>query len=79
MPEAWQPSISVVIPSFNCAKTLPEAINSVRAEQWSDLEIIVVDDSSIDDTGRVLEELAGPDLRHPPRERGAGRGEEYRN
>ena len=63
MPQAWQPSVSVVIPTFNSAATLPDAIASVRSQRWSDLEIIVVDDGSTDDTGRVLEELAGPDLR----------------
>lgn len=63
MPQAWQPSVSVVIPTFNCAATLPDAIASVRSQRSSDLEIIVVDDGSIDDTGRVLDELAGPDLR----------------
>ncbi len=63
MLQACQPSVSVVIPTLNCAATLPDAIASVRSQRWPDLEIIVVDDGSIDDTGRVLEELAGPELR----------------
>jgi len=50
--------VSVVIPTYNLAQFLPEAVESVRAQGWPDFEIIVVDDGSTDDTGRVLERLA---------------------
>jgi len=42
---------------------LPDAIGSVRAQSWPYLEIIVVDDGSIDNTEFVLNQLAGSDLR----------------
>jgi glycosyltransferase involved in cell wall biosynthesis len=50
--------VSVVIPTYNLARFLPEAVASVRAQVWPDLEIIVVDDGSTDDTPEVLERLA---------------------
>lgn len=50
--------MSVVVPAYNLAHFLPGALESVRAQEWPDLEIIVVDDGSSDDTPRVLESLS---------------------
>lgn len=44
---------SVVVPSYNYAHTLPQTINSVLAFQRSDIEIIVIDDASTDETPEV--------------------------
>jgi len=52
------PTVSVVIPTYNQGSLLPEAIASVRAQKWPDVEIIVVDDGSTDDTKQVLDQLA---------------------
>jgi hypothetical protein len=46
--------ITVVIPTYNYARYLPEAIDSALAQTHAPLEIIVVDDGSTDDTPRVL-------------------------
>jgi len=46
--------ISVIIPTYNCAQYLSEAINSVLAQDYPRLEIIVVDDGSTDDTAAVV-------------------------
>ena len=48
------PKISVIIPSFNCARYLPEAIESVLAQTCRDHEIIVVNDGSTDNTDQVV-------------------------
>lgn len=46
-------SISVVIPAFNRAATIGEALSSVRAQTRQPLETIVVDDASTDGTAEV--------------------------
>ncbi len=46
--------ISVVVPAYNCASWLPEAIDSLLAQTHRDREIVVVDDGSTDDTPAVL-------------------------
>jgi glycosyltransferase involved in cell wall biosynthesis len=60
------PKVSVVIPTYNRAGTVPRAIESVLAQTITDLEVIVVDDGSSDDTGKVLGELFGKRIRYFP-------------
>lgn len=52
-----KPLISVIIPTYNLATHLAEAVASVHAQDWTNLEIIVVDDGSTDDTATVLDAL----------------------
>ncbi|HEY2324319.1 MAG TPA: glycosyltransferase family A protein, partial [Thermoanaerobaculia bacterium] len=47
-------SVSVVIPSYNYARYLGEAIDSALAQTLPPLEVIVVDDGSTDETSEVL-------------------------
>ena len=51
--------ISVVIPAFNAARYLREAIASVLAQGWPELEVLVVDNASTDDTA-VIARSSGP-------------------
>jgi len=53
-----EPAVSVIIPAYNCAELLGEAIASVRAQTYEDYEVIVVDDGSADNTAEVAEKLA---------------------
>lgn len=49
-----QPKISVVITTFNHARYLPQAIESVLKQAYPDTELIVVDDGSTDETPEVV-------------------------
>lgn len=52
--------VSVVIPAFDVADFVADAISSVLAEAHRPLEIIVVDDGSHDDTARIAESFGPP-------------------
>ena len=51
--------VSVVIPNYNCGGFLPAALGSVFAQTYPEIEVLVVDDGSTDDSLRVLERYAG--------------------
>ncbi|PYM23912.1 MAG: hypothetical protein DMD78_10755 [Candidatus Rokuibacteriota bacterium] len=55
-------TVSVVIPTYNRAHIVLEAVRSVLAQRFRDLELIVVDDGSTDDTAVRLAALADPRL-----------------
>lgn len=48
--------ISVIMGIYNCADTLPAAIDSILAQTYTDWELIMCDDCSTDDTYKVAEE-----------------------
>ncbi len=54
-----QPNISVIIPTYNRAHTLPRALESVLAQTLPPVEIIVINDGSTDDTKNVLANYPG--------------------
>ena len=50
-----EPLVSIVIPAYNHCGYLREAIDSVLAQTYKNVELIVIDDGSTDDTRRILE------------------------
>jgi len=55
--------VTVVIPAYNARSTIDETLRSVRAQSWTNLDIIVVDDGSRDDTGDIARCHAALDSR----------------
>jgi glycosyltransferase involved in cell wall biosynthesis len=51
-----KPLVSVVIPTYNCERYLPETLASVFAQTLQDIEVIVVDDGSSDGTALLFEQ-----------------------
>jgi len=57
------PQVSVLIPVYNAAPFLAEALQSVRAQDFPDFEVVCVDDGSTDGSGAILDEFEGKDAR----------------
>ncbi len=71
--------ISVVIPTYNRAHMIQKAIKSVQGQTYPVDEIIVVDDASSDDTGKVIREIDDDRIKYfcLERNRGAGGARNY--
>ena len=59
--ESLMPTVSVIIPTYNRSKLVKEAIESVIGQDYTNFEILIIDDGSIDDTRSVIEQI--PDRR----------------
>lgn len=53
-----RPCVSVVVPSFNCGPYLRQRLDSIAAQSFRDLEILLLDDVSTDDSREILCEFA---------------------
>lgn len=54
------PEISVIIPTYNSSRYVTQAVDSVLAQTFDDLEVIVIDDGSTDDTESVMSRYSSP-------------------
>jgi glycosyltransferase involved in cell wall biosynthesis len=52
--------ISIILRTYNRARTLPRAINSVLNQDYPDWELVIVDDGSTDDTAKALAQYNDP-------------------
>ena len=58
-----RPELSIIIPAYNCADDILRMIDSIKAQDYSDYELIIVNDHSTDDTAKVLSQLSRSDRR----------------
>lgn len=57
------PKISVIVPVYNAEKYLPRCIDSVLTQIFTDFELLLIDDGSIDESGKICNEYADNDKR----------------
>ena len=57
------PLVSIIIPAFNICRYIRQCSESVISQTYDQLEIIVVDDGSTDDTGLILDQYGQKDCR----------------
>jgi len=58
-----EPLVSVIIPAFNAERYVVDAVNSALDQSYRNLEVLVVDDGSTDNTTEVLAQIQDPRLR----------------
>lgn len=62
-PSTTPPLVSVIVPAYNAAPWIGEAVGSLRVQTLRDIEIIIIDDGSTDDTLSCARALASEDDR----------------
>ena len=55
--------ISIIMPTYNCAKFIEETIKSIQAQTYNSWELIIVDDCSTDNTKEIVERYIKSDTR----------------
>ena len=59
----WNPAVSVVVPAYNEERVIARTIRSVLESDYPDLEVVVMDDGSTDETFRIVSETFADDPR----------------
>ena len=58
-----RPMVSVIVPVYNAEQTLRRCVTSILEQQYTDLELLLVDDGSTDASGAICDEFAAQDAR----------------
>ena len=66
------PRVSVIVPAYNASATIHAALDSVLVGSYEDVEVVVCDDASSDDTAAIVEAHADPRVRLVTAERNGG-------
>ncbi len=57
------PELSIIVPIYNVEAYLPRCIDSILAQTFTDFEVILIDDGSPDNCGKIIDEYAKSDNR----------------
>lgn len=63
LPKSSRPHVSVIIPCYNYGKWLADCVNSVLEQSGVDIEVLIINDASTDNSSEVARVLAGRDAR----------------
>lgn len=55
--------VSIIMPAFNAQSTIKNSINSILSQTWTNIELIVVNDCSEDNTWEIIKKIANEDSR----------------
>lgn len=58
-----KPMVSVIVPVYNAEQTIRRCVASILDQQFTDLELLLVDDGSTDGSGAICDEFAARDAR----------------
>ena len=56
--------VSIIVPVYNVEKFIFKTVNSILNQDYKNIEIILVDDGSPDNSARIIDELAKNRLRY---------------
>ena len=57
------PFVSIIVPAYNVEDYIRECVDSILAQSFTDFELLLVDDGSVDSTGEICDHYAQNDAR----------------